>query len=375
MENRHFEVAIVGGGIIGLAHAYVAARAGRTVAVFERSPRALGASVRNFGMIWPIGQSPGAPLHLALRSREIWKAVLSESGIPYRNTGSLHAAYRPDEAAVAEEFASRGPDLGYSCAWLNAQDALLKSTALRSDGLLGALWSSTELTVDPRQVVARLPDFLAGAYGVRFFFSTAVRHVESSCVVAGQQTWRADSIVIAAGDDFQTLFPHVFEDCGLTRSKLQMMRTAAQPASFDLGPSLAFGLSFKHYPSFQICPSLDALKRRIAAETPELERWGIHVMASQTSRGEITLGDSHEYGLAVNIFDNPLIDDLILRYARERMRLPFFEIAERWHGVYAKHPHLSYLRLSPQSGVQIVTVTSGVGMTLSFGLAEETFGA
>lgn len=372
MDSGNSDVAVIGAGILGLAHAYIAARSGRRVAVFERSPAANGASVRNFGMIWPIGQ-PAGPLHeMALRSREIWLEVLREAGLPFLAAGSLHVAYRSDEAAVAQEFHSKARSLGYDCAWLDSRQTLERSQAIRSDGLLGALWSPTELTVDPRQVIAQLPKFLAERYGVKFFFNTAVHAVDTSLVQTTERNWRADSVIIAGGDDFQTLFPKYFIEKGVTRCKLQMMRTVPQPQSWSLGPSLAFGLTFKHYPTFQVCTSLRALKERIARETPEFDQWGIHVMVSQNSSGELTLGDSHEYGLAVDIFDKSIINRLILDYARQYLNVPKLEIAEYWHGVYAKHPDHSYLDFAPVAGVHVVTVTTGIGMTMSFGIAERT---
>ena len=76
MSHPRADVAIVGAGILGLAHAYVAAKAGKSVVVLERSPRAAGASVRNFGMVWPIGQPAGTMLSLSLRSRELWLEIL-----------------------------------------------------------------------------------------------------------------------------------------------------------------------------------------------------------------------------------------------------------------------------------------------------------
>jgi D-hydroxyproline dehydrogenase subunit beta len=52
-----------------------------------------------------------------------------------------------------------------------------------------------------------------------------------------------------------------------------------------------------------LCSSLPALERRTALEMPAYEQYGIHVMASQTPTGEITVGDSHEYGNVIDIFD------------------------------------------------------------------------
>lgn len=83
MPANRADIAIVGGGILGLAHAYMAARRGLSAVLFERSPKAAGASVRNFGMIWPIGQAAGATHQLALRSRELWLEVLARARLPY----------------------------------------------------------------------------------------------------------------------------------------------------------------------------------------------------------------------------------------------------------------------------------------------------
>jgi FAD dependent oxidoreductase TIGR03364 len=363
MDTRGADVAVVGAGILGLAHAYALARRGHSVVVFERSPRAAGASVRNFGMIWPIGQPAGRMHAMALRSRDLWVDMLDAARLPYFPTGSLHVVYRADEAAVAREFCEAAPKLGYRCEWLSAAGVLARSKAVRPDGLLGAIWSSTEVTVDPRVVLAKFPGYLTERFGVRFCWSTAVTSIDLSAF---------DGAIVCTGHDFETLYPEVFRASDITRCKLQMMRTGPQPDGWQLGPALAAGLTLRFYESFQVCGTLAALRERIAAETPEYDRWGIHVLVSQTAGGELTIGDSHEYGAAVDPFDRAEIDDLVLRYARGFLQAPTLDIAQHWHGVYAKHPSRPFVSLSPAPNVRVVTATGGSGMTLSFGLAEET---
>ncbi len=368
---RTAQVAIIGGGILGLAHAFVLARRGLRVVLFERGPSATGASIRNFGMIWPIGQPAGAMHALALRSREIWLETLELAKLPFLQTGSLHVAYHDDEADVLREFAEIGPAANYDCQWLRPDEVLDRSQAVRANGLKGGLWSAAELTVDPRRVVAALPDYLR-SIGVEVRFGEAVRRIELPLIETATERWEAESAVVCSGDDFATLFPEVLSSSGLTRCKLQMMRTAPQPGGWRLGPALAAGLTLRFYKSFQICSTLSRLRERVAREKAEYDRWGIHVLVSQTEDGAITLGDSHEYGSTVDIFDKPEIDDLILDEARTFLELPDWRIVQRWHGVYSLHPEKPFFEAEPVPGVHIITAPGGSGMTLSFGLAERT---
>jgi FAD dependent oxidoreductase TIGR03364 len=238
--------------------------------------------------------------------------------------------------------------------------------------LRGGLWSPLELTVDPRTILAKLPQFLAEQCNVRLRYGCAVRSIALPRIEAGEERWKVDRAIVCSGDDFATLYPSLLKSSGLTRCKLQMMRTAPQPEGWQLGPSLAAGLTLRYYPAFQICPSLARLKQRVAEEMPEYDRWGIHVLVSQTEQGELTLGDSHEIGDVVDIFDKPEIDQLILRYARTFLQAPTVDIVQRWQGVYARHPEKPFVSLEAAEGVRIVTATGGSGMTLSFGLAEQT---
>src|SRR6187402_3361598 len=64
---------IIGAGIVGLATARALALRGYQITIFERSEHPVTSSIRNFGMIWPVGQPSGQLLDHAMLSRSIWK--------------------------------------------------------------------------------------------------------------------------------------------------------------------------------------------------------------------------------------------------------------------------------------------------------------
>ncbi|MDX1934628.1 MAG: TIGR03364 family FAD-dependent oxidoreductase [Capsulimonadales bacterium] len=361
---------VVGAGILGLAHAYHLGRQGRRVLVCERHARAQGASVRNFGMIWPIGQPIGEMYDLALRSRAFWLNLLPAAGLWYAPVGSLHLAYHPDEAQVLFEFSEAAKTNGFQGIQLFPSfEVGARFGAVRPEGLRGALFSETEVCVDPREVVARLPDFLTARFGVTFRFGTAVTHSEAGTVRLADGRTARGQVYVCSGDEMGVLYPRQFREMGLLRCKLQMLRTEPM-GEWMLGPMLAAGLTLCHYRSFAHCPTLPALKERLEREMPEYRRYGIHVMASQNGRGELTLGDSHEYDDAISVFDSEEIDRLVLSYLATFLKADF-RVTSRWNGIYVKHPEKPYVIARPEPNVTLVTGVGGAGMTLSFGLAEK----
>jgi FAD dependent oxidoreductase TIGR03364 len=348
------------------------AKRGLRVVVLERHARAEGASIRNFGMIWPIGQPAGALFEQACRSREIWAALGRDAGFFMRETGSLHLAHREDEAAVLEEFARVAPDLGVAVKLLSPVETLERSSLANPVNLLCSLWSGVDMCVDPREAIGMLPGFLTRTHGIEFHVGCPVVRVDKgAAVTADGRIFRAPRIVVCTGEDLRTLFPEAYADSGIRRCKLQMLRTVPQPTGWSPGPMIASGLTLRHYAIFQVCPSLRAVKERVARETPELDRFGIHVMASQHRDGGMVLGDSHEYGSDITPFDQAVIDELILRELRPLVRLPRWQIAERWHGVYPKHSTLSEFIVEPAPGVVVMNALGGAGMTRSFAVAED----
>ena len=281
----------------------------------------------------------------------------------------MHVAHHDDEWSVLQEFHAANPDQELQL--LSREETHRLSPAVVDSGLRGALFSPWECGVDPRQAIRAAAACLQGA-GVDFQYNHQVVQAETGQVVAADgRRWEAARIIVCSGAEFATLFPDHHRQSGIRPCKLQMLRCGPQPGGFQLGPHLASGLTLRHYESFRDCPSVERVRRRIAADSPELDRLGIHVMASQGMRGEIILGDSHEYEEAVTPFDQADIERLILRELKKVYRLPHWEVVERWHGVYAKHPQRHYVELEPAPGVKILNGLGGSGMSLGLAVSEK----
>lgn len=368
------DIAIVGGGIVGLAHAYMALRKGYRVVLFERDQFAIGASVRNFGLIWPIGQEPGVGLDRALRSRGHWLEAAKEAGFWIDPNGSLHVAYHEDEWDVLNEFDTIYSEAGYSTRLLHASAVAGKSEFVKKEGLLGGLWSDTECTVNPREAIRKIPLWLEEKYGLITRFGHVVTNIDLPRVETARESWQVDKVFVCNGADFETLYPEVFDAQPITKCKLQMMKATSSIDNLKIGPSLCAGLTLRHYAAFSKCASLKKMDERYDQLNPAYKSDGVHILLAQNSQGELIIGDSHHYSKTVEPFDKEEVNELILNYLDSFTQLGHLKITERWHGVYPKLQGQINMLVEPEPNVMIVNGLGGAGMTLSFGLAEEVIG-
>ena len=120
-SNTNFDLIVVGAGIVGLAHAYVAAQRGLRVCVVERDAACVGASIRNFGFVTVTGQGAGDTWRRARRAREIWGEVAPQAGIEAVHQGLYLTAFRPQALKVLEAFLAT--EMGEGCELLDLNEA------------------------------------------------------------------------------------------------------------------------------------------------------------------------------------------------------------------------------------------------------------
>jgi FAD dependent oxidoreductase TIGR03364 len=365
-------VVIVGAGVIGLAHALTAREAGWAVTVLERDGRPLGASVRNFGTLWPIGCAAGTEREQALFGVRRWRELAAEAGFWLKPQGSLSLAYREEAWAVLREFTAGGGGEG-EFQLLEPEEVLRRFPAANPEGLRGALFSPAETVVHPPSAITALARLVVER-GAEVHFGTPVVKVHEDAVETSDgRRFPFDQLVIAAGDEMRLLFPAELAAAQVRRCRLQMMRSVPQPAGFDLGAIFVSDLTLGHYPAFRDCPSTAALRARMEAELPQHREWGVHVIAAQHPDGALVLGDSHEYGADFDPDWRADVEALILAALSDFVRVPDRRIAARWHGVYLKSTvGQTQVVLRPRERVTMVTAMGGLGMTLSWGLARKT---
>lgn len=364
------DVLVVGAGIAGLAHAIAARERGLRVIVIDRDAKAVGASVRNFGHACVTAQS-GELLELAQAARARWLRYGALAGLSVRETGALAVARTASEAAVLEEL---------SASRETGQVRLLTPGEVREHlgpsadpAVVGGAFLRDDLRVDPREAVGALAAWLAAQPGVELRWGTSFLGAEGGVARTTRGEIAADRVIVCVGHDLDYLFPELAAEAEVERCGLQMA-LAEPPEGLRIAPAVLTGTSMLRYPGFAETAAAQELRTELAATHPELIGIGANVMLTQRPDGSLVVGDSHRYAATMDPFLAESTTGTLLE-AIGRVLGVELRIRQRWQGIYASSARQAYLVAEPSPGVTAVSITSGVGMTISLGVAEKTFSA
>eukprot|EP01037_Dinobryon_pediforme_P010351 gene10351-10418_t len=365
--GKVYDLAVIGGGVIGLAHAITAARRGKRVVLIERERRANGASIRNFGFITVTGQERGASWALARRTRDVWHEIAPQAGIAVEHRGLYLSARSREAIAVIEAFLAT--EMGEGCTLLSAEAFRSATGGLGNDDLCGALYSPHEIRVESRDAIPQLAHWARETLGIDMMTETVAFSSLPPCLETSRGVIEAGQVVVCPGDDFSTLWPDRIAAYGLKRCRLSMLRLA--DPGMRLPGALMSDLSLTRYTGYSALPEAAALKAKLMAEQPRHYANGVHLIVAQGSDGSLIVGDSHHYDDLPGPFAPASAEDDILdEYARAfgRAAPP---VLERWVGTYASASDRTFLVDTPADNVRMVIVTGGTGASTSFGIAEQ----
>jgi glycine/D-amino acid oxidase-like deaminating enzyme len=243
LDTPEYDLAILGGGLVGAAIAWGAASPGRRIAVLDEGDVALRAARGNFALVWVQGKGLGMPQYgmWTLRAAEAWQAfaelLADDTGIDvrYRRPGGFHLCLSEQELAarLAHLEAIRAqpgmPDFGHEVLSGDALKRVLPDvgpevaggTFTRLDGHCDSLRLLRALH---RGLRSRGADYLAGRRvdtitrtGGAFAMGTAMGEV------------RAASVVLAAGLDSARLAPMVGLAVPVRAVRGQLLATERTP--------------------------------------------------------------------------------------------------------------------------------------------------
>jgi FAD dependent oxidoreductase TIGR03364 len=364
--QQPFDLAIVGAGILGLAHALAASRLGLRIVVIDRDTQANGASIRNFGFVVVSGEERGLIWQRAMRSRDVWLEIAARAGIDVIHRGTTIAARRPEALAVIEAFLKT--EMGEGCELLSPAALAKHQPQLEASNFAGALQSPHEMRVESRDAIPRLASWLASEHGVEFRWETAVRAIAPPVIETSRGPIRAAKVIVCPGDDLATLFPERIAPYNVTRCKLHMLRLA--DPGFRLQSTLMSDLSLARYAGFAALPEAAALQRRLEIEQKDAIANGVHLIVVQSADGSLVVGDSHHYASTPDPFAPDNVDEIILDEYRRVLTGAQPKVITRWTGTYASADRTMFVD-TPALDVRLVMITGGNGASTSFAIAEE----
>jgi L-2-hydroxyglutarate oxidase LhgO len=199
----YIDVAVIGGGVVGLASALALAGRGASVCLLEREARVgHGTSTRNSGVIHAGLYYPAQSLkaRLCAEGRDRLYAFCEQHDIPHRRCGKLVVATEDQELHQLGELHARATGNGVTCSIVDR--AFIRAREPHALSAVAALWSPDTGIVQAEALVktlARLCRDRDVALLVGSPLIDAMPHGDGIRIVTPHETIEAGTVVNAAG--------------------------------------------------------------------------------------------------------------------------------------------------------------------------------
>jgi glycine/D-amino acid oxidase-like deaminating enzyme len=287
---------VVGGGLVGTATAYFAARDGMQVTLLEQQHTGYGASGRNPGFVWLHCRNPGWALEISLAGRALYDELLRDLPQPFefRAEGGVIYFNTPEQGVVFEEFVKARQADGLDIELIDGAEVRRMVGPIHT-GVLGASFCNNDAQINTPTVVAALA---AGARAEGADVREGVEMtglVNSGDRVVGVDTdhgrFTADIVVIATGAWTRALLAESGVTANVGIERLQVLATVPRP--LDIHPVVYGPLAAKQYALFRDLPSW-RLEDFLAPYEVETGNWMLQLL-SQRANGEVLIGCPMDY--------------------------------------------------------------------------------
>ena len=344
------DVAVVGGGIVRCACAWMACAAGLRVGLFEAQRIGAGATAAGMGHLVVIDEDP-AELALARLSMALWPQWDGWHAIERTTTGTLWIAETEGQASAALAKRARLQQAGWPADWLDAAALRAAEPRLAHD-LAGALHvAGDEVAYGPGMAARLAAD--ARAAGARIEEMAPVERIEDSGLLL------RDGRRVAAG--------HVLLAAGCDSGRLWR-----GPAPLELRPRKGQLAITDRYPGW-IRHALVELGYVDSAHGHEAE--SVAFNAQPRASGQVLLGSSRRYGDASPDIDAALLARMVRRARRFLPGIVELQLLRTWAGFRPATPDGRPLigRVPDTRGPAtqwVATGHEGLGLTTAMGTAR-----
>lgn len=203
MSTKNYEVAVIGGGIVGCAVAYYVAESGLDCILIEKNDVASGTSSRCDGNVTIVDKDPGFDSHMSLVSQELIEDLHHKLNLPfeYRKHGSILVCDNDDEMQAAVDWVKTQSENGLKFKVLDQKD-IRNESPFFADDIPGGLECETDSLINPYLFCYSLIEKAQASYGLDVKTQAEVTNITKDDDFTIQTTngdVRAKKVVNAAG--------------------------------------------------------------------------------------------------------------------------------------------------------------------------------